>query len=64
MEAALFTLDVFLLLVLIRAVRLSDRPRDPKRVQGLGLGLFSYLEAKTDEVQKGLGRRGKGQRDA
>lgn len=63
MEAALFTLDVFLLLLLMRAVQLSDRPRDPKRVQSQGLGLFSFLEAKTDEVQKGLGRR-KDKRDA
>lgn len=56
MEAALFTLDVFLLLLLIRAVQLVERSPEAKR----GLGLFAFLENKTDEVQKGLGRKRKG----
>lgn len=56
MEAALFTLDIFMLLLLIRAVQLVERSPDLKR----NLGLFSFLENKTDEVHKGLGRKGKG----
>lgn len=56
MEAALFTLDIFMLLLLIRAVQLVERSPGLKR----GLGLFSFLENKTDEVHKGLGRKGKG----
>ena len=60
MEAALFTLDIFLLLMLIRAVRLIDRSTDANP----GLGLFSFLDDKTDEVQKGLSHRGKGRRRA
>lgn len=55
MEAALFTLDVLLLIYLIRAVRKADQtPADERH-----LGLFSYLDVKTDQVQRGL-RRGKG----
>lgn len=60
MEAALFTLDVFMLVLLIRAVQLLDRSQDVKR----NLGLFSFLENKTDEVQKGLGRKRKGKSHA
>lgn len=59
MEAALFTLDIVLIVLLIRAVQLADR--EPKA--GRGLGVFSFLESKTDEVQKGLGVK-KGRRNA
>ncbi|MGC3984917.1 MAG: hypothetical protein QM777_09390 [Pseudorhodoferax sp.] len=57
MEAALFTLDIIFLIVLLVVVRRADNnPDKAKR----SLGMFSYLENKTDEVQKGLGRK-KGQ---
>lgn len=59
MEAALFTLDVLLLLVLIVAVRRSDRQSGGEQ----RLGFFSFLEAKTDPIQKGLKPR-KGADDA
>nr|WP_186329585.1 hypothetical protein [Variovorax boronicumulans] len=52
MEAFLFTLDIFFLLLLVRAVMLYDRSKTG------GLGFLSYLESKTDQVQKGIGRRG------
>lgn len=56
MEAALFTLDIVLLIVLIRAVCKADQAPAEKR----HLGIFSYLDLKTDQVQKGvLGRKGK-----
>lgn len=50
MEAGLFTLDIVLLVLLIVAVRTADREAPAQR----HLGLFSYLQTKTDEVQKGL----------
>lgn len=53
MEAALFTLDVFLLVVLIFAVRKADRTAPAER----SLGFLAYLTAKTDSVQKGLNAR-------
>ncbi|KQP39775.1 hypothetical protein [Pseudorhodoferax sp. Leaf274] len=59
MEAALFTLDVVLLLVLIVAIRTSDRrPREER-----DLGFLSFLNAKTDPVQKSL-RAAEGRHDA
>lgn len=53
MEAALFTLDVVLLVLLILAVRKSDRSPASER----NLGVLAYLEDKTDEVQKGLRKK-------
>lgn len=50
MEAALFTLDVVLLLVLIVWIRKAERLPAPTR----HLGPLSFLTAKTDRVQKGL----------
>lgn len=50
MEAALFTLDVILLVILIMAVRKADRSPPGDR----NLGLLSYLTSKTDKVQKSL----------
>ncbi|MFT3717871.1 hypothetical protein [Pseudorhodoferax sp.] len=50
MEAALFTLDIVLLILLILAVSKADRSPPGKR----SLGMLSYLESKTDQVQKGL----------
>lgn len=61
MEAALFTLDIAMLIVLLLAVRRADRTPDKA---SRSLGFFAYLEHKGDEVQKGLGRRNKGRRDA
>ncbi|KQP05236.1 hypothetical protein [Pseudorhodoferax sp. Leaf265] len=59
MEAALFTLDVIFLVLLILAVRRADR----KPAQARDLGVLSYLNAKTDDVQRGL-RAQKGAPDA
>ena len=53
MEAALFTLDVILLITLLVLVKRADK--NPDRATK-SLGLFSYLEHKTDAIQKGLGR--------
>ena len=50
MEAALFTLDVTLLVVLIWAVRKADRLPPGERT----LGLLSFLTTKTDKIQKSL----------
>lgn len=54
MEAALFTLDIVFLIVLLVMVRRGENNPDKA---GRSLGLFSFLENKTDEVQKGLGRK-------
>jgi hypothetical protein len=54
MEAALFTLDVIFLVLLILAVRRADRKPEKAR----DLGVLSYLNAKTDDVQRGLRARG------
>jgi len=59
MEAILFTLDVAMLILLIRAVQKLGRHPDPKG----SLGVFSFLEKKTDETAKGLGIR-KGRKGA
>lgn len=53
MEAALFTLDVIFLVLLILAVRRADR----KPAQARDLGVLSYLNAKTDDIQRGLRAR-------
>jgi hypothetical protein len=53
MEAALFTLDVALLVVLIWSVRRSDCLPPSER----NLGLLSFLTSKTDAVQKGFRER-------
>lgn len=60
MEAALFTLDIAMLILLMRAVSRADK--NPDR-SSRTLGFFSYLEHKGDEIQKGTGR-GKGGRRA
>lgn len=60
MEAALFTLDIALLILLLLAVSRADKNPDKA---SRTLGFFSYLEHKGDEVQKGLGRN-KGDRRA
>lgn len=52
MEAALFTLDVAMLILLLLAVSRADKNPDKS---SRTLGFFSYLEHKGDEVQKGLG---------
>ena len=53
MEAALFTLDVTLLVILIWAVRKADRLPAGERT----LGLLSFLTTKTDKIQKSLKER-------
>lgn len=59
MEAALFTLDVLLLLVLIVAIRKAEREPGSER----SLGFFAFLAAKSDPIQKHL-RKKKGRIDA
>jgi hypothetical protein len=54
MEAALFTLDIIMVILLMVAVRRADN--DPDKA-GRNLGLFAYLENKGDKVQKGFTRR-------
>lgn len=53
MEAALFTLDVTLLVILIWAVRKADRLPPGERT----LGPLSFLTTKTDKIQKSLKER-------